>query len=129
MKKIFFLSLLTSIVITQTSAFKSNYHRDEERRKKITQTLLDNMIKENYEDVRKDFSVSLKQALPVEKISETWKQWISTYGSFEKVLSVSAASDKGYNQIRIRCKFKNENSTIETTFTEEDKVIALFIKP
>jgi hypothetical protein len=127
MKNIVYLSVILGLMITQN--FYVHQFRDEERRKAVTQAILDNLISEKYEDVRKDFHVTLKQILPVEKISETWRQIISVNGPFKKVIAVSTATDKGFNQIRMRCQFENDNSTVEVTFNEEDKVIGLIIKP
>jgi Protein of unknown function (DUF3887) len=130
MKKLLFISLLTITALAQLGdTIKVTPLADEDRRKKISQTILDNQISENYEDVRKDFAEGLKQNLPVEKLAEGWRQIINVYGSFKKVLSVTAAADKGYNQIRMRVQFEKGNLTQETTFTEDDQVIGLFMKP
>jgi hypothetical protein len=130
MKRVIFLAVLTAIFISQTSfSLKVNSFSDEDNRKKIAQTLLDDLINERYEDVTKAFHASLKTALPVEKISEVWKQVISINGPFEKVLSVNTGTDKGFDQIKMRCHFEKENATVETTFNEDDKIVGLFIKP
>lgn len=125
----FFITLFASTFVYMGSSFKPGHALDEERRKKISQNILDNLINEKYEDVRKDFAVGLKQGLPTEKIAEVWRQIIGTAGKFKKVLSVSTATDKGYNLIRMRLEFENDNLTQETAFSEEDKVISLWLKP
>lgn len=103
---------------------------DEDTRKAITQAILDNLIKEDYDAVQKDFYGPFKQALPIEKISEAWQQTVTTVGDFVKVLATTAATTpEGFNQIRLRCQFKNDNLTVETTFNEDDKVIGLYLKP
>lgn len=130
MKKIVYLSVLLLVFLSQTSfTIKTNLFRDEENRKKITQSILDNLIAEQYQESTKYFHATLKKNLPVEKIAEVWKEMTSVNGAFEKVLSVSTATDKGFNQVKMRCHFKEENLTLETTFTEDDKVIAIFFKP
>lgn len=102
---------------------------DEASRIKITKAILDNLVKEDYESVRKDFHSSLRTALPVEKIAEVWQNVVASTGSFKEIVSTNAIVNQGYNQVKIRCRFENENATIETTFTEDDKVLGLYIKP
>ena len=128
MKRSFLFSLLFLAILAPSFAPKMKL-TDEDRRRKVSQEILDNLLKEKYEDVRKDFHISLKQVLPAEKISEVWTQIMATNGEFVKVVSVTAATDKGYNQIKMRLQFKNDNATQETTFNEEDKVVGMFIKP
>lgn len=130
MKKILTVVLFAVLILPQISSKgKPGFAHDESRRKKISQEILDNLIDEKYDAVRKDFTEGLKQNLPSERISEVWRYTISVNGAFKKVLSVSIASDKGYNQVRMRLQFEKENLTQETTFTEDDKVGALYIKP
>ena len=130
MKLLIYLCCLAMPIL---SGFQSNHLHisisDEEKRKKISQEIVDNLVKEDYESVRKDFHVSLKTNLSAEKISEAWQNLISMTGIFEKVLSTTPAETNGFQQIRIRCKFKKDNATVETTFNEDDKVIGLWLKP
>jgi len=118
------LPILASVPKNQSSGFNN-----EEKRKKVTQAILDNLVKEKYEDARSDFHVSLKAVLPVEKISENWRAIIQLNGKFQKVLSVNAITTMGYNQVQLRCEFANDNMTLEATFNEDDKVIGLYFKP
>jgi hypothetical protein len=110
-----------------TSTFQTAL--DEEKRKRITQEIVNNLVKEDYEAVRKDFHSGLKTNLPVEKISEVWQNLIATNGAFENMTSTTVAQTNGFNQVRIRCQFKNENATVEATFNDDDRVIGLFVKP
>lgn len=130
MKKIIYFHILFLIFLSQTSfTLKLKTSRDEDNRKRITQSIIDNLVAEEYLASTKYFHATLKKNLPVEKIAEIWKEITSVNGAFEKVLSITTASDKGFNQIKMRCHFKEENLTLETTFTEDDKVIAIFFKP
>src|SRR5688572_32904125 len=113
--------LVIALLITATSfTFKSSTTfkplSDEANRKRITNAILDNLVKENYEDVRKDFHSTLKANLTVEKISEVWAAVVNTNGAFEKISNTTVAEVQGFNQVKLRCQFKNENATLETTF-------------
>jgi hypothetical protein len=117
------------VLFSSFNTANSSVTRDETNRKQITQAILDNLVKEKYEDVRKDFHSTLRNSLPTEKIAETWQTVISSAGQFKEVISTSAAQTQGFNQIRMRIKLETENATLETTFNEDDKVVGLWIKP
>ena len=102
---------------------------DESDRKRIATDILNNLVKENYEAVRKDFHASLKQNLPTERISEGWIKLVETIGAYKEVISTTPDVAQSYNQVKIRCRFENGNSSVEVTFNEDDKVIGLFLKP
>lgn len=123
---------LLAVLFVMFSSFNTpnlSVTRDETNRKQITRAILDNLVKEKYEDVRKDFHSTLRTSLPTEKIAETWQTVISSSGQFKEVISTAVAQTQGFNQIRIRIKFETENATLETTFNEDDKVVGLWIKP
>jgi hypothetical protein len=130
MKLLIYLCCLTMPIFSGFNSTQLHFSvSDEEKRKKISQEIVNNLVKEDYEAVRKDFHVSLKTNLPVEKIAEAWQNLIQMTGSFEKVITTIPAETNGYHQVRIRCKFKNDNATVETTFNEDDKVFGLWLKP
>ncbi|RZK38037.1 MAG: DUF3887 domain-containing protein [Pedobacter sp.] len=111
--------------------FKTQIHQnivDEPNRKKIAEAIVSDLAKENYEQVRKEFHAQLKANLSVEKISEAWAKFTETMGSFEKIVSTSPTTARGYTQIKCRCAFKEGNATVEVTFDEDDRVIALFLR-
>lgn len=103
--------------------------RDEANRKKIAQLILDNLIKEQYDEVRKDFHSTLKNSLPTEKIAEAWQTVVGSAGQYKEVISTSVTQTQGFNQIKMRIRFEKDNTTLETTFNEDDKVIGLWLRP
>jgi hypothetical protein len=131
MKQFILLLALAMIILSSVPApgVRSKDIADESRRKQITNDILNNLLKEKYEDVRKDFHSSLNTVLPVEKISEVWNTVISQSGAYKRILSTSVTTFQGYNQVKLRLEFDKENATLETTFTEDDKVLGLYIKP
>jgi hypothetical protein len=129
MKHALVLFLSAFILVSATNTKSTAHLFDEATRKKITNDILNNLVKEDYEAVRKDFHSSLRTTLPVEKISEVWTSVVSQSGIYKKTLSTSVANVQGYNQVKLRIQFENENATLEATFTDDDKVIGLFIKP
>jgi len=102
---------------------------DESTRKRIAQNIVGNLVNEKFEAVRTDFSGALKSQLSAQNIEDVWFNVTTQLGKFEKVDSIRTAVSQGYNQVFSRCKFVVDSVTIEVGFNEEDKVIALLIKP
>lgn len=123
----YFLLLLITMSFTPISNTGIGY--DESARIKITKAILNNLVQQQYEEVSKNFHVTLKQNLPTEKINEVWTTVVSTYGAYKETLTVRTDVFQGFSQVKIRCQFENEKATLEATFTEDDRVIGLYIKP
>ena len=129
MKSIMRLIAFMPVFVMALSFVPRKIDLGEEQRRKIATDILNNFVKQDYEAVRKDFHSSLKVTLPVEKLAEAWETTVKLNGNFEKIISTASARTQDYNQVKIKCKFQNENITLETTFTEDDRVIGLFLKP
>jgi len=123
------LIVVTSTLLVSAFSFNRTSFYDEAARKKITQEILDNFVKEDFDAVRKDFHSSLKTSLPADKIGEVWQSVINNGGKYISVISVNTSKVQEYNQVKMRIKFEKENATLETIFNEDDKVLGLWIKP
>ena len=131
MKRILCITSLIAVFITQNS-FITNITpgQDEDNRKEIAKTILDNNVKEKYEEMRTNCTNALKEQLPAEKIAGVWKQLIGSEGPYQKMLSINTSvTQEGYNQVLMRCAFQNDNLTLVVTFNQDDKVIGLIWRP
>jgi len=81
----------------------------------IVKKIVDNLKKKDYEAVRTDFTNVLRQQL--------------TVGNFQEIMNVKTQNVNGYDVVRARCRFQNDNGTVEATFNDEHKVIGLFLRP
>jgi len=128
MKRIICFTMLIAAFVTQNSFITNTASVQEDNRKEIAKKILENNVAEKYENMRADFSGGFKDQLPAEKIAGGWKQLIDSAGPYQKVLSINTVVTQGYNQVLIRCAFKNDNLTLEVTFNQDDKVIGLLWK-
>jgi len=134
--KIQFLIILNLALVLNTgfvedpglTSVNPSHRQDDVIRKNVAEKILKNLVQEKFEDVRADFHSTLKQSLPAERISEAWVKQLETYGEYKSTVSMTSAKFQEYNQVKIRCKFENDNSTIEVTFNEDNKVIGLYLK-
>jgi len=95
----------------------------------IVKKIVDNLKKKDYEAVRTDFTNVLRQQLTVKQIGDAWENFLSTLGNFQEIMNVKTQNVNGYDVVRARCRFQNDNGTVEATFNDEHKVIGLFLRP
>jgi hypothetical protein len=121
--------LFTFTIKTNEAMSIESVHNDGSARITITKTVLDNLVSQNYKEVPKDFDSELSQKLTTEKICEMWQKITSVLGPFKETLSAKTDVQKGQNQVKLRCKFARKDATLETIFTQDDKVAHFFIYP
>lgn len=123
------LSMFLCIAINARSTPKFTSLGDEDYRKQIAREIVDNLTKDDYQAVAKDFSNVLKQQLSPQNIGDAWSAVVAQLGKFQSKSSERVAIIQGYNQVIIRCKFEVDSLNVEVTFNENDKVIGLYLKP
>lgn len=123
------MSMFLCIAISARSMPKFTSLGDEAYRKEIVREIVDNLAKEDYQAVTKDFSNVLKQQLSPQNIGDAWSTMVAQLGKFQSKSSERVAIIQGYNQVIIRCKFEADSLNVEVTFNENDKVIGLYLKP
>ena len=129
MKRFITLSLLALYFLSGNSFTSMDGTLDEAKRTKVTKEILNNLIKESYEDARKDFDPEFRKNLSAEKIGEVWKQVVSQNGNFSSVTTTSVGVTQGFNKVIMRLAFEDGKATLESIFNTEDKVIGLFLRP
>jgi uncharacterized protein DUF3887 len=108
-------------------SFISLMYQDSQLR--IANAIADNLSRKNYEDVRKDFTNSLKEKLNADMIGQGWENLLAQNGAFSKIMTTSKSTENGYTIVKVRCQFEKENANVEVTFNDDNKVIGLFLKP
>ena len=97
-------------------------------REKVAADIASNLAKKDFAAVRTDFAKTALEGLSEEKIKDTWEGLVAKIGAFQKVVSTKEVQENGYNQIKKRCQFTDENATLQVVFNEENQVIGLFLK-
>jgi hypothetical protein len=127
MKKSLLLGLMF-IIMSEHDVRGLNVYVDESI-ESIARGIVDNLVNEDFAEVRTNFHSSLRDQLSADQIQAAWNGTKSTLGSFEEIISVKETTVQGFKQILVRCKFKNDNATVQVTFNEDEKVIGLYILP
>jgi hypothetical protein len=97
-------------------------------REKISSQIVTGLAAKDYKAVRKDFAKTMLDALSENKIKNDWEALLIKIGSFQKVLSSQEETSKGYNIVKKRCQFSEQNASVQVTFNDENKVIGLYFK-
>lgn len=95
----------------------------------IAQNIIDNLVNQQFEAVRTNFSGTLKQQVSPQNIKDLWLNILTQLGKFENVISTRTEINQGYNQVISRCQFEIDKLNIGVTFNEDNEVIGIFYKP
>ena len=95
----------------------------------ISREILDNLVKADYAAVRTNFHSTLRDQLSVQQIRDAWTNLTASVGKFKEIMTVKESTVNNYRQINIRCKFENDNATLQVTFNENEKVVGIYLIP
>lgn len=83
----------------------------------------------DFEGVHNLFNAQLKQALPTERIEQTWNAVTQQLGSFESQAAPETTSRDNLRGVFIRLKFERGSAQIEIWFDSDDLIAGMWIKP
>jgi hypothetical protein len=101
----------------------------EDNIKKLAKDVVEKLAAEDFEGVRANFNEQLKEALPVEKIEQSWTIVTQQIGSFESQGPPKLVNHEGGRGIIIRCRFERGATQVEVWFDDENLVAGLWIRP
>jgi hypothetical protein len=121
-----FISSIVSLAFSTVKQFPLQVISQEER---IARDVLASFQKEDYDTITSLFHVSLKQALPKERLAEIWESIHTNYGDFETITSVKTKNINEVQGLELRCKFVQDNLTMDLYFNKEKKLIGIYFRP
>jgi uncharacterized protein len=90
--------------------------------------ILDNLIKEKYEDATKNFGEELKKGLPPDRLKNVWTDLLMHVGAFKKVHATNVEEEGPATVVTVTGEF--EKGAIDFVAKIEDKhVISIFFQP
>ncbi|OGF46039.1 MAG: hypothetical protein A2452_12510 [Candidatus Firestonebacteria bacterium RIFOXYC2_FULL_39_67] len=82
-----------------------------------------------YSDSVKLFDETMKNALPADKLEETWKKIISQVGAFKERSAIRKEESGKYTIVYVTCKFENMDLDAKVVLDKENNVAGLFFVP
>ncbi len=103
---------------------------DCEQTKKVANEVVDKLVAENFEGVRKNFNENLKQTLSAEQIKNIWMTVKNDAGEYES-REKSLYQEYPNNSIIVftRLQMKKSKLSVEVHFSEDGKISGLWLKP
>jgi dienelactone hydrolase len=87
----------------------------------------------NYEAAEATFDATMQQAVPVDKLRQTWEGLVQQYGQFKGQLSASGTQIQQngvqYQTVAVTCAFEKANLGIQVTYGPTGKVAGLQVIP
>lgn len=118
------LFILTSIMMNPSAKAQVNQTRDQ-----ISRRIVDNLRTDKFQAIQDECHILVKPAFPVGQLNQMWSNVLVQLGEFESIKSITETKNQTYQVVSVRCKFRKDNATIELTYNEDNKIIALYIKP
>ena len=89
------------------------------------QEMIHQLVNGDFAAVCKYFDSKMAQAMPQDKLGETWRQLTSQVGPFQKILA-SQASERGENRlITVTCQFEKSPMDIHVVFNQGGQINGL----
>lgn len=130
MKKIFkILSMMVCIfMMVGCSAGKLSDKYNEEDLKVEAEKVIKNLNDKNYDTILEGSSDELKNALPDNKLKETWEGFSENIGDYDSILKMTFAEKNGYGVAIVNVKYKNKKVTFTLSFNSEMKLSGIYMK-
>ena len=110
------------------SAGKLSDKYNEEDLKVEAEKVIKNLNDKNYDTILEGSSDELKNALPDNKLKETWEGFSENIGDYDSILKMTFAEKNGYGVAIVNVKYKNKKITFTLSFNSEMKLSGIYMK-
>jgi hypothetical protein len=97
--------------------------------KGIAQEVAVNLVKIDYEAVRKDFNEQLQASLSAEKLAQAWAAIVLRFGAFQRQLEAVVGKNQGFDTVYIKCQMEGGLIMIEVVFDKKGRIGGLWMRP
>lgn len=87
------------------------------------------LAKEDFQNAVKKFNVTMKTALPPDKLGELWKSIIGQVGPFKKQISTRVENAGQYDIVFVTVEFEKSPLDIKISFNNSKEIAGLFFVP
>ncbi|MCV9387740.1 DUF3887 domain-containing protein [Reichenbachiella ulvae] len=95
----------------------------------VSDKILDNLIKNDFEAARSDFNDQMTAALQAQQLKEVWNGLSTQLGSYQSKGDVTTDTIQGYRVVYTILKFEQSPFKLKVVFDDADKVAGLFLVP
>lgn len=95
----------------------------------IAKTVVEQLTSGQFEALTTRFDSTLKAALPVSKLRETWAQVLTQAGAFQRQTGVRSEKAENYDVVFVTCAFEKAPLEVKVVFNSSKEIAGLFITP
>lgn len=116
-----FLILVLSILLLNAHPISAEQTDDIET---MAKDFVDILVKKDFVSATETFDPAMKEAMPSDKLKQTWDGLIRQVGQFKESKNV-----KHYDLVEITCDFEKEKISIKVFFDKDKKIAGLYFAP
>ena len=87
------------------------------------------MVAGKYEEATKDFDTQVSQAMPPEKLKQTWEAVTAQVGALQEQTAVRRSQSGAHMVIDVDCTFEKSPLVFRLAFDQEHKIAGMFFLP
>ena len=91
--------------------------------------VVNKLVAEDYEGIRRDFNDTMKSGLSAEKMREVWRAVIDHLGQYKSQSEPQSNSAQNWEAVVIRCQMERGQVDVEVDYDPEGKIGGLWVRP
>lgn len=97
--------------------------------KAVAKEFVDLLVEGQFSTAMEKFDTTMKDALPTEKLEETWNVTTEQTGPFKQQIGVRAEKELSYDVVFVTCEFERGPLDVKVVYNSEGQVAGLFFLP
>jgi hypothetical protein len=96
---------------------------------KMAKQVVSHLEKGEFEEAIKNFDDVMRQALPADKLSDTWKKVMAQVGAFKKQIGSRTQKIGEYDAVLVTCEFEKQTLDVRLVFNAKKQIAGLQFGP
>ena len=118
------IALLSCVVLTN-----AQQTAEEKQPQKLAKEFVQLLVEGRFTKAAENFDTTMKNALPAEKLEQTWKSTTSLAGVFGKQLGTRTEKFLGSDIIYVTCQFEKGPLDVKVVYNADKQISGLFFVP
>lgn len=93
------------------------------------QAFVQDMAKGDFSAAETDFTATMKNAAPPDKLQGIWEALVVQAGAFQKIAGTKTVNEGGYASVIVNTQFKNQTIGMLVTFDASGKIGGMHFVP
>ena len=94
----------------------------------LAKTFVEQMNKGDFKAATEPFDDAMRQAMPSDKLRETWQALLGQVGAFKQQTGTHTAKAPGYDIVFVTCQFTLASIDVRVVFDSHKKIGGLFFQ-